>query len=316
VTPGYTIRNATLNQIPLIAIISLLVSRMAAIRFHVETTLREANEKLDERVRQRTKELEHANAALQEREAQLLVQAAELSRSNGDLEQFAYIASHDMQEPLRMIAIFTELIQENYGDKLDVEGNQFLGTVLDSARRMNLLVRDLLVYSRTIHVEPLQHKEVDSGEALRTALLNLQPLIEESGAVIHVHDLPVLEADSLRLTQVFQNLLGNAMKYRSELPPEITVSAVRIDDEWVFNVKDNGIGIHPDYHQVIFNPFKRLHGQQYSGTGVGLAICRRMVEGAGGRIWVESEPMEGAAFHFSIPAARQTSVIDQVAPVR
>ena len=303
VLSSYSIRHpnqhGTMWGLPEIVLLSLLVSWMAAAR----NRLREANERLDERVRQRTAELERANIALQEHELLLIRQAEELSQSNADLEQFAYVASHDLQEPLRIIAIYTELLRKRSTGRLDEECSKFMQTVLDGVRRMERLVHDLLTYSRTIHSEKAEPVETDSADALRAALMNLEPQIKSTGAAIHFDGLPQISGDRLQLMQIFQNLVGNALKYRSHQPPRIEVTAARNGGEWIFSVSDNGIGIHPDYHETIFRPFKRLHGQQYPGSGVGLAICRRIVERLGGRIWVESQPECGATFHFAVPNA-------------
>ena len=286
----------------LLIMVSVLVSVVAASRRKTERALRRSNETLDEHVRQRTAELELANAALQEREAQLVRQAEELSTSNAHLQQFAYIASHDLQEPLRMIAVYTELIQRRSAGRLDAEAERFMGTVVEGVRRMEQLIRDLLSYSRAIH-SAVAAEPVDSAETLRTAMLNLEPAIAETGASIEYRDLPVLLVDRVWLTEVFQNLLSNALKYRSAEPPRISIGAVERDGQWVFSVADNGIGIHANYHESVFWPFKRLHSKRYPGTGVGLAICRQIVERLGGRIWVDSQPDHGATFYFSIPAA-------------
>ncbi len=306
---GYSSSRINLSTVVLLLIVSLLVSRVAAATREREAMLRESNDLLDDRVRRRTQELERANAALHERETLLLRQADELARSNADLQQFAYVASHDLQEPLRLIAIYTELLKRRYGGQMDSEADRFLGVIVDGVRRMETLIRDLLSYSRVIHAEtPAEREQVDVAETLKLAVANLEMMITETGATIHWKSLPTIHCDRLEITQVFQNLLSNAMKYRAEGPPRIEVSAEEKPSDWVFSVRDNGIGIHPDYHEMIFNPFKRLHGRERPGTGIGLALCRRIVERAGGKIWVESEPGSGAAFHFSIPQRRDTAV--------
>jgi light-regulated signal transduction histidine kinase (bacteriophytochrome) len=258
---------------------------------------------LDERVRARTAELETVNHALRERESQLVAQAETLSQSNADLEQFAYFASHDLQEPLRMIAIYTDLIKEEDQSPADSERAMYVKVVRESVSRMEVLVRDLLVYSRAIHSEGLEQMEVDPQEAIQVATTNLQSQIEGARAEIITGDLPKLTADPVHLIQIFQNLIGNALKYCGPEPPRISIEASSGKAEWIFSVTDNGIGIDPEYHEKIFVPFKRLHGQQYPGSGVGLAICRRIVERFGGKIWVESELGCGASFYFSVPIA-------------
>jgi len=302
VVPGFGWRQFSFTQLFLVLAISVLVSRIAWGRNEREALLRESNELLDERVRRRTEELERANAALQEREALLLRQADELARSNADLQQFAYVASHDLQEPLRLIAVYAELLAQRYGRHMDPETGRFTGVIVDGVRRLETLIRDLLSYSRAIHAEiPLQREQVDSLEALKFAAANLELMVKETGATVQWTNLPTLSCDRIELTQVFQNLLNNALKYRGEAAPQIEVSAAANSNEWIFCVRDNGIGIHAEHHEAIFTPFKRLHGREYPGTGIGLALCRRIVERHGGRIWVESEPAKGAAFYFSIP---------------
>jgi len=302
--PAYSVRHANLSSAPMIVLISVLISRMAGAR----QKLREANEMLDERVRVRTAELESANSSLREREAQLIAQAERLSESNADLEQFAYFASHDLQEPLRMIAIYTELLEQNFTSAFGEDLHGYLQRVRESVRRLEILVADLLTYSRALHDDPAEYQtEVDLQEALLVATTNLQSKIERSGAEIITSDLPRLTSNPIQLIQIFQNLIGNSLKYRGAEPPRITVAASRRLDEWIFSVRDNGIGISSNYHEKIFVPFKRLHGPQYPGSGVGLAICRRTVERMGGKIWVESEPGQGATFYFSVPVAAAAS---------
>jgi len=305
--PTYSIHHPNLNSAPMVILISVLISRMAGAR----QKLREANEKLDMRVRERTTELETVNGFLREREAQLMAQAERLSESNTDLEQFAYFASHDLQEHLRMIAIYAELLQENDRFKVDEESSRCVRVVRDSVRRLEVLVDDLLKYSRAIHDELANVSEVDPNEAVLIATTNLESQIEKEGATVTSIQLPKLVANPGHLIQVFQNLIGNGLKYRGQDPPRIAISATKSEEEWIFSIKDNGIGIAPDYHEKIFIPFKRLHGQQYPGSGVGLAICRRIVERHGGRIWVESEPGRGAAFYFSVPTTAARESIEQ-----
>ncbi len=294
------------TQVVLVLLISVLISSVSASRRKVERALREANEQLDEHVRERTEELQRANLALKENEAHLLRQADQLARSNADLQQFAYVASHDLQEPLRLIAIYTELLGTNYTGRLDADADRFIGVIVDGVRRMENLIRDLLIYSRTIHGDPAPAEPIEVSEAMRAATFNLEASIAQSGAIIENGPLPVVPYDRVQLIQVFQNLLSNAIKYRGETAPVIKVTAADVtardgDLNWVFSVRDNGLGIHADYHETIFSPFKRLHGAEYAGTGVGLAICRRIVERHGGTIWVESEPGGGSTFFFTVP---------------
>lgn len=295
--PAYSVRHPNATSLPMILLISVLISRMASAR----ETLREANELLDERVRARTSELERVNAALKDRETQLTAQSEVLSRSNADLEQFAYFASHDLQEPLRMIAIYTELLAQSKELTHSEDTSMYMRTVRESVRRMETLVRDLLMYSRAMVVEGCQTAEVDSGEAVAIAIGHLKSKIEALSAEVTTGDLPRVNADQVHLIQIFQNLIGNALKYRSAINPKIIVSAAQIEDKWIFSVSDNGIGIDPKYHDEIFVPFKRLNGHQYPGSGVGLAICKRIVERLGGELWVNSEVGKGATFYFSVP---------------
>ncbi|MCC5638141.1 GAF domain-containing protein [Nostoc sp. CHAB 5844] len=287
-------------------------------------------------------------------QAQLLEQETrhvqELARSNSELEQFAYVASHDLQEPLRMVTSYLQLLERKYGSQLDSTADQFISYAVDGARRMQNLINDLLNYSRvTTRGQPFV--QVDCADILAQAIANLKFAIEDSGAVITYDSLPVIQADPTQLTQVFQNLIGNAIKFRGKLPPRIHIGAVRSDEageqgsrgageqgsrgageqgsrgrtsysalstqhsalstqhsalstspEWLFSIRDNGIGLEAQYAERIFVIFQRLHGRsKYPGTGIGLAICKKIIERHGGRVWVESEPSHGSIFYFTIP---------------
>jgi PAS domain S-box-containing protein len=227
----------------------------------------------------------------------------ELRRANRDLEEFAYSASHDLQEPLRSVKIFSELLAGRYGNKLDNEALEFLGNVRDGARRMEMLVRDLLTYSQvaTIDGDP---EYVDANAVLQAAIANLAGSIAETGASVESEPLPSVRVHRIQLQQVLQNLIGNAIKYHKPGVPPIVHTTARIEDgNWVFSVTDNGIGIESQFKERIFGLFKRLHtSDEYSGTGIGLALCQRIVERHHGRIWVESEPGKGSTFHFTLPA--------------
>ena len=226
--------------------------------------------------------------------------AEELERSNKDLEQFAYVASHDLQEPLRMIAGYTQLIQQRYKDKLDEDANQFIYYTVDGVMRMQSLITDLLTYSR-LNTSSEALKFVDCREVLNEVLATLKMTLEESGADIKLGPMPNIRADRTLLFQLFQNLIGNAIKFRSDKPPLINITATPQDKQWLFSVSDNGIGMEPQYLERIFVIFQRLHTQdKYAGTGIGLAICKKIVERHGGRIWAESQPGKGSTFYFII----------------
>ncbi|MBV9505911.1 MAG: PAS domain-containing protein [Acidobacteriia bacterium] len=231
----------------------------------------------------------------------------ELRRANEDLQQFAYSASHDLQEPIRNVAIYSEIVARNYHELLDDEGRQFLGFLKEGGHRLAALVNDLLAYTRASMAE-LSDQQVDASEALQTSLTTLADVIRDTGALVTADDLPRVHMGSVHLQQIFQNLIGNALKYRSEEPPRIHVCAGRTGRMWRFSVRDNGIGIDPEYKEKIFGVFKRLsHDRNNSGTGIGLAICQRIVERYGGRIWVESQLGKGATFLFTVPQPGESS---------
>lgn len=224
----------------------------------------------------------------------------QLTESNTELERFAYIASHDLQEPLRTVTLYCQLLERHYKDSFDADGRDFLNFIVGSSKRMHALINDLLAYSR-ITGKGLPFTTVSAADALHSALQNLQESIRETGAIIEIGTLPDLRADQVQLMQLFQNLVGNAIKFhRPGLAPVITVSAEWVEGQWVFTVADNGIGIE-DSEQDVFEIFRRLHtAQAYPGTGVGLAICKRIVQRHGGRIWMISAPGEGSTFYFTL----------------
>jgi signal transduction histidine kinase len=234
---------------------------------------------------------------------------AELTRSNADLQQFAYVASHDLQEPLRMVGSYTQLLARRYKGKLDADADEFIGYAVDGATRMQRLINDLLVYSR-VQTQGTAFEPTDCQAVLDQALDNLRTVIDESRAAVTRGPMPAVMADERQLLQLFQNLISNAIKFHGERPPRVHISAEQKKHEWLFSVRDNGIGIKPQYADRIFLLFQRLHaGAEYPGTGIGLALCKKIVERHGGRIWMESQLGEGATFSFTIPtqgASRET----------
>jgi PAS domain S-box-containing protein len=234
----------------------------------------------------------------------------DLERSNKELQQFAYVASHDLQEPLRMVASYTQLLEKRYRDRLDSDANEFIQFAVDGAIRMQRLINDLLAYSR-VGTRSKPFEPIDSHGVLGQAIANLSAVIEENQAVVTNDDLPPIMADQSQMVQLFQNLIGNAIKFRSDQSPRIHVSAEQKGNEWVFSVEDNGIGIDPQFKERIFVVFKRLHQkEEYPGTGMGLAICKKIVERHGGRMWVESELQKGSTFYFSIPVMGRREPIE------
>jgi two-component system sensor histidine kinase/response regulator len=264
--------------------------------------LADQNRKLRAEVQAR----EQAQAELQQLNAELEQLAAALRRSNADLEQLAYVASHDMQEPLRMVASYLQLITRRYGDRLDADGHEFIGYAVDGAKRMQAMINDLLVLSR-VSTKARPFAPTDCGRILATVRMQLQVAMAESGATITEDPLPTVNGDATQLLQLFQNLIANAIKFRGEQSPQVHVSAQATEEGWCFSVRDNGIGIAPEYFERIFLLFQRLHGRnEYPGTGIGLALCKRIVERHGGRIWVESAAGQGSTFMFTL--ARPESV--------
>ncbi len=229
-----------------------------------------------------------------------------LTESNAALEQFAYVASHDLQEPLRTMGTYAQLLAKKYKGKLDADADLFIDTIVAGSNRMSTLVKDLLMYARTA-TEIGRPSSIALDEDLEAALTQLAQAIEESGATVTHDPLPTMQLDRGQMVRLFQNLVGNALKYRNPgQSPKIHVAAKQAGEEWIISVQDNGIGFDPKYAANIFAPFKRLHtAVEYPGTGVGLAICRRIVEAHGGRIWAESAPGKGATFRFTLPAEGQ-----------
>jgi signal transduction histidine kinase len=245
--------------------------------------------------------LDKKNQDLEAANEELAQRSQELARSNAELEQLAYIASHDLQEPLRMVASYLQLLEQRYGGRLDADAHEFIEFAVDGATRMQALIDDLLTYSRVgSRAQPLQ--PTDCMAVVETVIRSVRVAIEESGTRVTYDSLPTVAGDATQLMQLFQNLIANAIKFRRDQGPEIHIHAEPEDGFWRFSVQDNGIGIAPEYFDRIFVMFQRLHSRStYSGTGIGLAICQKIVERHGGRIWVESTPGTGSTFQFTLP---------------
>ncbi len=245
---------------------------------------------------------------------ELEIAVADLARSNGDLTQFAYVASHDLREPLRMITSYLQLLERRYKDKLDADAIEFINFAVDGAKRMQQLTRDLLLYAR-VGLSPVQYSEVDCKKALNAAVSNLKMVISEQAAVITSDPLPNIIGNLDQLEQVLQNLIENSIRFRSEAPPKIHISAERGNSEWVFSVRDNGMGIAQEFHSRIFGLFQRLHGRgEHPGTGIGLAFCKQVIERQGGRMWLQSDPGRGSTFYFSSPDRDWTPSVARLDP--
>jgi light-regulated signal transduction histidine kinase (bacteriophytochrome) len=271
--------------------------------------LRQALAEREARLQTLTAQLAEARQALQaeiaERkraEDELQRTTDQLERSREDLSQFAYAASHDLQEPLRAVRGFVELLQRSYQGKLDAAADEYIAFAVDGASRMQRMVDDLLSYSRVgTHGKPLE--PVDCNRVVDQAVADLETAVAEHSAVVTREELPTVTADRRQLVQLFRNLVDNAIKFRSDEPPRVHISARRAEREWAFSIRDNGLGIDPKYAERVFIIFRRLHEpEKYPGTGAGLAIAKRIVQRHGGRIWVESEPEKGATFSFTMPA--------------
>jgi len=247
-------------------------------------------------------------------EAALVENRRELERSNAELQQFAYVASHDLQEPLRTITSYLTLLQRRYQGKLGADADEFIGFATDGAQRMSALIKAVLAYSR-VGTHGAAFGTTDCGGLVAVAVANLEARIAESGAQVVYDALPAVHGDAAQLGQLFQNLIGNALKFtRPDTPPLVRVEAERQGERWLVRVVDNGIGISPTHTARIFQMFGRLHTRtEYEGTGIGLAVCQRIVERHGGRIWVESAPGQGAAFLFTLPASAERDAMDDKA---
>jgi signal transduction histidine kinase len=263
--------------------------------------LEQKNAELERQVLERAKaedDVRHLNAELERRVAE---RTNELTRSNEELRQFAYVASHDLQEPLRTVASYAQLLAKRYRNKLEPDADEFIRYMVEGVTRMHNLLNDMLAYSRVTETKDKVLVPSNIESVLSSAKLNLEATIRETGSEITSDPLPTVRGDEIQLTQVLQNLISNAIKYRREEPPRIHISAEQAADEWIFSISDNGMGIDPQYSERIFGIFKRLHGRELPGTGMGLAICKRIIERHRGRIWVESQPGKGSRFRFALP---------------
>lgn len=246
---------------------------------------------------------ERLEILVQERTAELEASNRDLVRSNENLEQFAYVASHDLQEPLRIMASFSQMLARSYQGRLDKDADEFIGFIVDAAGRMQKLITDLLAYSRAGH-KGVETEDVDCNQVVRRLVENMGAAMQAGGGCVTFDPLPTIRAQEAGMLQLFQNLIGNALKFRGQEPPRVHVGARAGDREWIFSVRDNGIGIEAQYFDRIFAIFQRLHTrEEYSGTGIGLNICKKIVENLGGRIWVESKVGKGTTFYFTIPGA-------------
>jgi signal transduction histidine kinase len=250
------------------------------------------------------REQESIRALNEDLERRVALRTEALQRSNEDLQQFAYIASHDLKEPLRMVASYSTLLQRRYQGRLDSDADTFIDFITGGVKRMNALISDLLEYSRAGEITEATPSAVDPNAVMKNVLANLKVTIAEARASITVGEMPQIVGDPMLLTQIFQNLVGNAIKYRGDDKPVIEISASQTETETVFSVKDNGMGIDPKDIDKIFGIFKRLHGKEFEGTGIGLAMVKKIVERQGGRIWVVSSPGAGSTFYFTVPHAQ------------
>ncbi|MEG4506552.1 ATP-binding protein [Microcoleus sp. F6_B4] len=289
---------------------NMLLQEEITSRLAVEQTLQEKNKILQQEISTRRaveKALQEQNLVLQQEishrqraESALLKSNQELARSNAELEQFAYVASHDLQAPLATIASYAQLLEKRYKDQLDSQGSKFIGNIVQGCTRMQNLIDDLLEYSR-VGRSRKAFELTDCNQAVEQALANLQGAIRETKAVVTYSELPAVMGDISQLVQLFQNLVSNAIKYRHDAPPVVHITACKQEENWLISVSDNGIGIALQHQKRIFQIFQRLHTQrEYSGTGIGLAICQKIVELHGGCIWVESEPDRGSTFYFTL----------------
>ncbi|MGA9507162.1 MAG: ATP-binding protein [Candidatus Sulfotelmatobacter sp.] len=290
-------------DIPMI-LVSGAVGDMTAVdcikRGATDYVLKDGLARLPEAVR-RALEEKQLRQSRRQAEEELARKVEELARSNADLEQFAYVASHDLQEPLRMVTAYTQLLAERYHGRLDADADKFIGYASEGAMRMQVLIQDLLAFSR-VGRSGSSDANIDCNAVMQEVLQTLSAAIAESGAVISYSELPQLHGDRTQFGQLFQNLIGNAIKFRGQEPPKISVQAENKDEQWWFDVCDNGIGIAPENAEKVFEVFHRLNARtEYPGNGIGLAICKKIIERYGGRIWVEPQSGSGSRFKFTLP---------------
>jgi light-regulated signal transduction histidine kinase (bacteriophytochrome) len=300
-------RPADVPRLVVSVLLSLAVSYIASRRNRGEAELRAVNDELERRVRERTSELSKANTELRALADELQRSNERLQQTNEELERFAYIASHDLQEPLRTMSMYTQLLRRTYGGKLGADADEMLDYILRGSKRMQELVGAVMELSRaTSHVAHFEHTNANS--ALAVAKANLASTIDEHHAQIEADELPVVYSDPTNLSRVFQNLISNALRFRSGAPPKIRIAADAAGNVCMFSVADNGIGIAPEHRQRIFELFARLHPwSKLPGAGIGLAVCKRIIEHQGGRMWVESEVGRGSTFYFTLPADAERS---------
>lgn len=322
--PGFVLAAGSIASLFSGLIISLAVTAKGRAK-----ATEEANRRLEVEVRERKKaektaeirslELAMSNVGLEKEVAERKKaedeaerRSREIERSNSELEQFAYVASHDLQEPLRVISGYLTLLSKRYRGRIEADADEFIGYAVDGANRLQGMIQDLLAYARI--GKKSEFAVVDLKDVLHNTVVNLKAVIDEHGAEITHDELPAITGDQTQLDHLFMNLVGNAIKYRGDEPPRIHVSSMRTDEEWVFSVRDNGIGIDPRHFDRVFVIFQRLHAKsEYAGTGIGLAICKKVVEGHGGRIWVESEPGRGSRFSFTIPHGEKDAENERMA---
>jgi len=270
-------------------------------RKEIEIELERYKNSLEVLVEKKTIEIANKNETLEELNKSLIKKTSELLKTNKELEQFAFIATHDLKEPLRLVISYLQIIDEEYSEKLDEEGKEYIWYAVDGAKRLRALIEHIRIYS-TINTDNLAIEPVDIEVLIEKMMEKLSEPINEAGIKIINNPLPTIKCSSSTLTQIFKSLITNSIRFRSDKAPEIEIKAKKDNDNWIFSVRDNGIGVKPEYHDNIFIIFKRLNAiSQYEGSGVGLAICKKLVEGIGGKIWIESEYENGATFFFSVP---------------